>query len=98
MELEQRFGDDGACRQYLFGLRWPQGFECSACGGRGVWNGSRNRLLCASCRRQIYILAGTVFQDSHLPLALWFRAMASHKPEKWDQCFGVATGTWNRKL
>src|SRR5215475_4431591 len=75
MELEQRFGDDGACRQYLFGLRWPQGFECSACGGRGVWNGSRNRLLCASCRRQIYILAGTVFQDSHLPLALWFRAM-----------------------
>src|ERR1700687_3850684 len=68
MELEQRFADDEACRQYLFGLRWPQGFECSACGGRGVWKGSRNRLLCTSCRRQIYILAGTVFQDSHLPL------------------------------
>src|ERR1700720_2589508 len=75
MELEQRFADDEACRQYLFGLRWPQGFECSACGGRGVWKGSRNRLLCSSCRRQIYILAGTVFQDSHLPLTLWFRAM-----------------------
>ena len=75
MELEQRFADDEACRQYLFGLRWPQGFECSACGGKGVWKGSRNRLLCTSCRRQIYILAGTVFQDSHLPLALWFRAM-----------------------
>src|ERR1700688_4515794 len=75
MELEQRFADDEACRQYLFGLRWPQGFECSACGGRGVWKGSRNRLLCTSCRRQIYILAGTVFQYSHLPLTLWFRAM-----------------------
>src|ERR1700674_3475244 len=37
MELEQRFADDEACRQYLFGLRWPQGFECSACGGKGVW-------------------------------------------------------------
>jgi amidase len=23
---------DGACRQYLFGLRWPQGFECLADG------------------------------------------------------------------
>ena len=23
----------------------------TACGGRGVWNGSRNRLLCSSCRR-----------------------------------------------
>src|ERR1700689_4453416 len=75
MELEQRFADAEACRQYLFGLRWPQGFECSAYGGRGVWKGSRNRLLCTSCRRQIYILAGTVFQDSHLPLTLWFRAM-----------------------
>src|SRR5580704_11058861 len=53
MELEQRFADDEACRQYLFGLRWPQGIECSACGGRGVWKGSRNRLLCTSCRRQV---------------------------------------------
>jgi transposase-like protein len=75
MELEQRFADDEACRQYLFALRWPQGFACSACGGKDVWKGSRNRLLCTSCRRQIYILAGTVLQDSHLPLTLWFRAM-----------------------
>ena len=52
MELEQRFADDEACRQYLFGLRWPQGFACSACGGKDVWKGSRNRLLCTSCRRQ----------------------------------------------
>ena len=75
MELERRFADDEACRQYLFALRWPQGFACSACGGKDVWKGSRNRLLCTSCRRQIYILAGTVLQDSHLPLTLWFRAM-----------------------
>src|SRR5450631_3473273 len=63
MELEQRFADDEACRQYLFGLRWPQGFECSACGGRGVWKGSRNRLLCTSCRRTG---RGRVFRNSEL--------------------------------
>ena len=40
MKLEQSFADDEACRQYLFGLRWRQGFEYSACGGRGVWKGS----------------------------------------------------------
>jgi transposase-like protein len=75
MDLEERFANDEACRQYLFALRWPQGFECPACGGKSVWNGSRNRRLCTGCRRQIYVLAGTVFQDSHLPLTLWFRAM-----------------------
>src|ERR1017187_5288430 len=98
MELEQRFADDEACRQYLFGLRWPQGIECSACGGRGVWKGSRNRLLCTSCRRQIYP-CGHCFSGQPPPFdALVPSNVASHKPEEWDQCFGVAAGTWNRKL
>jgi transposase-like protein len=35
---------------------------------RGLW-------LCAACRAQISVTAGTIFQDSRLPLALWFRAM-----------------------
>lgn len=75
MELEERFADDEACREYLFALRWPEGFACPTCGGNEVWKISRNRRLCRKCRRQIYILAGTIFQDSHLPLTLWFRAM-----------------------
>jgi transposase-like protein len=75
IEFEKRFADDEACREYLFALRFPQGFECPACGGKNVWKGSRNRRLCTACRRQVYVLAGTVFQDSHLPLTLWFRAM-----------------------
>lgn len=32
-------------------------------------------MRCRSCRRKTYVTAGTVFQDSHLPLRLWFRAM-----------------------
>ena len=35
---------------------------------RGLW-------LCRSCRRQVSVTAGTIFQDSHLPLTTWFRAM-----------------------
>src|SRR6266545_1973326 len=75
MELEERFADDEACREYLFALRWPEGFACPTRGGDEVWKISRHRRLCRKCRRQIYILAGTIFQDSHLPLTLWFRAM-----------------------
>jgi hypothetical protein len=36
LELERRFGDEANCRAYLFALRWPQGFVCPACGGRGA--------------------------------------------------------------
>ena len=35
---------------------------------RGPW-------LCRGCRAQVSVTAGTVFQDSHLPLTVWFRAM-----------------------
>jgi len=35
---------------------------------RGLW-------LCAACRHQASVTAGTIFQDTHKPLTLWFRAM-----------------------
>jgi hypothetical protein len=35
---------------------------------RGLW-------LCRNCRRQVSVTAGTIFQDSHLPLTTWFKAM-----------------------
>ncbi len=75
VELERRFVDDEACRMYLYGLRWPEGFACPACGGHGTWRMKRGLWLCRDCRRQVSVTAGTVFQDSHLPLPVWFRAM-----------------------
>jgi transposase-like protein len=75
MELEQRFSDEAACRQYLFALRWPEGFVCPGCGGKTAWPMQRERWLCRTCRQQVSVTAGTVFQDTHLPLSTWFRAM-----------------------
>jgi transposase-like protein len=75
MELEQRFADVEACREYLFGLRWPEGFICPRCEAREAWPMIRERWLCAACRYQASVTAGTIFQDSHLPLTTWFRAM-----------------------
>jgi transposase-like protein len=75
MELEQRFATDSACREYLFALRWPEGFVCPRCGGRDAWPMRRGLWLCRACRHQVSVTAGTIFQDSHLPLSTWFRAM-----------------------
>lgn len=75
MELERRFSTEEACRQYLFGLRWPDGFVCPRCVGTTAWPMRRGLWLCGSCRYQVSVTAGTVFQDSHVPLTAWFRAM-----------------------
>jgi len=75
MDLERRFSSDDACRQYLFGLRWPSGFVCPQCAGRTAWQATRGRWVCGDCRYQATVTAGTIFQDSHLPLTTWFRAM-----------------------
>jgi transposase-like protein len=74
MELERRFGDEAACRGYLFTLRWPQGFVCPACGGHGAAI-RRDLWRCERCGRETSVMAGTIFQDSKLPLTIWFRAM-----------------------
>ena len=74
-EVERRFSDDAACRQYLFELRWPTGFRCPRCGHEDAWPISRGLWLCGGCRMQVSVPAGTVFQDTHLPLTVWFRAM-----------------------
>jgi transposase-like protein len=75
LEMERRFSDETACRQYLFALRWPEGFVCPRCGGKTAWPMKRGLWLCQGCRHQVSVTAGTIFQDSHLPLRTWFRAM-----------------------
>lgn len=75
LEFERRFSSDEACREYLAALRWPGGFVCGPCGGRPAWQTGRGRWRCQTCRNETSVTAGTVFQDTHLPLMLWFRAM-----------------------
>jgi len=74
LELEDRFSTEEACREYLAQLRWPDGFVCPRCGHHGGWPATRGRIICAACRHQASVTAGTIFQDTHKPLRMWFRA------------------------
>jgi len=74
-ELEARFATEAACREYLFQLRWPDGFRCPRCGETKSWPKGDGVVRCAGCDYQVSVTAGTVFQDSRLPLTLWFRAV-----------------------
>ena len=75
LELESMFSTEKACREYLFHLRWPDGFRCQHCGNTEFWPSHKVLLRCTSCRNRTSITAGTIFQDTHTPLTIWFRAM-----------------------
>lgn len=75
-EFNRFFPDEEACRIYLEALRWPDGFICPACEAEGSpWRMQRGLLLCTSCRAQVSLTAGTIFQGTRKPLRLWFDAI-----------------------
>jgi transposase-like protein len=74
-EFEDWFDTDQACREYLFRLRWPEGFRCPRCNGRQFWPVRSVLMQCQACGHQTSVTAGTIFQDTRKPLADWFRAM-----------------------
>ena len=71
-----RFGTDEQCREYLFGVRWPEGFRCAGCGHDRGW-AHKARLIyeCATCGKQPSLLAGTIFEQTKTGLARWFLAI-----------------------
>ena len=74
-ELDERFGAETACREYLEQIRWPDGFVCPHCLGRRAWRTDRNLWMCGDCGRQTSVTAGTIFQGTRIPMSVWFRAI-----------------------
>ena len=74
-EFFGRFQSEADCWNYLVGLRSPDGFRCPSCGGTSAWLTERHLFVCAACRHQTSVTAGTVLREgSRLPLLQWFRA------------------------
>jgi ISXO2-like transposase domain/Transposase zinc-ribbon domain len=74
--FRERFGTEEACRTALFGMRWREGLACPACGHRGFCELKTRKLFqCNRCKEQVRLTAGTVFQDTKLPLVTWFAAI-----------------------
>lgn len=72
----KRFPNEKACVEYLYSVKWPQGFECPVCGCRhGYILKNRRQYQCARCRHQTSLTANTVMHRSHLPLTKWFWAI-----------------------
>jgi len=74
-DVATQFYTDAKCRDLLRRLRWPHGVECPRCKEKAVELETEKELFyCKDCDYQFTVTAGTIFNDSHLPLTKWFMA------------------------
>jgi transposase-like protein len=73
------FADEEAAIKWFREVMWEGGVPmCHHCGSYHSCNvGAARRMLhkCYSCGRVYSLRYGTIFQDSHLPLTTWFKAI-----------------------
>ena len=75
VKIIEQFGCDDKCRAELERIRWPEGVICPRCKATSVSKiTKRSQYDCNACRYQFSVKAGTIFNDSHLPLWKWFLA------------------------
>lgn len=75
-DLIEKFRSDDRCHDYLVSLRWPDGPACPHCQSKKCYRiKARRQFICDDCNRQFSVTAGTIFNDSHLPLSKWFMAV-----------------------
>src|SRR5688572_21725145 len=68
-------------REHIEKLLWPDGQPvCRHCGSdnayRMIGRTCRPGLCrCRTCKKQFTVTVGTIFEDTHLPLAMWVKAI-----------------------
>jgi transposase-like protein len=85
-DIAKNLSNEDKAREFLEGERWPKGAICPHCGVEGdsyrlkakpeskhpvrpgVWK-------CGGCRKQFTVKVGTIFEDSHIPLTTWLKAI-----------------------
>jgi transposase-like protein len=76
LDIQRLFDTDERCREVLVKLRWPNGVDCPRCHSKRIsWIQANKQFDCADCEYHFSVTAGTVFNDSHLPLTTWFTAV-----------------------
>src|SRR6266571_3279611 len=75
VDVHTLFPTEEKCRELLVRLRWPEGPRCIRCKAPAIELETEKQLFyCKDCDYQFTVTTGTVFNDTHLPLATWFAA------------------------
>lgn len=94
-DLYRTFGDNKVALGHFKSIRWRDGEFCPHCGHDKVYALKRDGIYrCAQCKKNFSILVGTIFENSKLPLRVWFGAiwLLTNHPK------GIASTTLARDL
>ncbi len=73
-EFEHTFSDEQKCIDYLYNLRWKNGWQCPRCSYTEHWKVWDMKYKCKECGYQSTIISGTLLQRSHLPISKWLKS------------------------
>lgn len=74
-DLKNRFRTEKQCVDYLYNLRWENGFSCPRCEFNEVWQINEKKYKCKNCGYQTTVTSGTYLQGTHISLTIWFEAI-----------------------
>ena len=81
LEESSPFQDEEAAYRYVENHVWPDGAVCPRCGSArrtSRLSGKSTRIgtyKCYECRKPFTVKIGTIFQQSHLPMHIWLKAI-----------------------
>ncbi|MGP8266576.1 MAG: IS1595 family transposase [Beijerinckiaceae bacterium] len=95
-DLMVTFSDNQVAIDHFRAVRWKNGEFCPHCGHDKIYTPKDRtaRYTCAQCHQRFSILVGTIFENTKLPLRVWFGAiwLITNHPK------GVASTTLARDL
>lgn len=74
LDFVRQFPTDAACAEYLFKVRWPEGFVCPVCGSTKYRRLDDKWTVKCSRKHITSVTAGTAMHRSKQPLTTWFYA------------------------
>ena len=95
IEFSRLFATEEACADYLFSLRYPNGYVCLRCGSVRAWRvKEKPGMMICEKNHKVSVTAGTSLSGTKQPLTLWFHAawlVATLKP-------GISAVQFQRQL
>lgn len=70
-QFQRQFSTEKACEDYLFQIKWPNGYKCKKCGHIHFYKTSTRKLdiyECKACRYQSTVTVDTIFDKTRTPL------------------------------
>ena len=78
IEVNKNFNTQAKCLSLLEKIRWGKNVKCTFCSSNKVSTikSEQGRYSCKNCKRSFSVIVGTIFEETRLPLPIWFQGIA----------------------